>query len=230
MHIQIYSIMTTAEAIAVAEAGADRIGILVTDPSNPNHFPCEISEDIAAPIFKALKGVATSVLISVALNEEAVLRQVELLEPDVLHLCAGVKGSPEFKRTLNSRCPGVELMEAVGVQDESAFDEAIRISQYADTVILDSVDPNIAGIGAAGITHDWDLDKEIIDSISVPVIIAGGLGPDNVGDVMRFNPWGVDSLTKTSIVENGVIVGKDIDKVRRFCQIVKENSDMSEVK
>ena len=121
-------------------------------------------------------------------------------------------------------------MEAVGVQDESAFDEAIRISQYADTVILDSVDPNIAGIGAAGITHDWDLDKEIIDSISVPVIIAGGLGPDNVGDVMRLNPWGVDSLTKTSIVENGVIVGKDIDKVRRFCQIIKENSDMSEVK
>ncbi|MBR3355363.1 MAG: phosphoribosylanthranilate isomerase [Oscillospiraceae bacterium] len=230
MHIQIYSIMTVDEALAVAEAGADRIGILVTDASNPNHFPCEISEEAAVPIFSALKGVATSVLISVALNEEAVLRQVELLEPDVLHLCAGVKGSPEFKRTLNRRCPGVELMEAVGVQDESAFDEAVRISQYADTIILDSVDPNIAGIGATGATHDWVLDREIIDSVSVPVIMAGGLGPDNVGDVLKFSPWGVDSLTKTSIVKNGVIIGKDINKVRQFCQIVKENSALTGVK
>ncbi|MDO5137219.1 MAG: hypothetical protein Q4D71_02065, partial [Oscillospiraceae bacterium] len=151
MHIQIYSIMTVEEALAVADAGADRIGILVTDPSNPNHFPCEISEEEALPIFRALKNVATSVLISVAQNEEAVLGQVERLKPDVLHLCAGVKGSPEFREKLNSRCPGVELMEAVGVQDETAFDEAVRISQYADTIILDSVDPNIAGIGAAGV-------------------------------------------------------------------------------
>lgn len=227
MHIQIYSIMTVEEALAVAEAGADRIGILVTDPSNPNHFPCEISEDQAAPIFAALKGVATSVLISVALNEESVIRQAERLNPDVLHLCAGVKGSVEFKNKLKSRCPGIELMEAVGVQDESSLDEAIRISEYADTIILDSVDPNIAGIGAAGVTHDWNLDKQIIDSVSVPVIMAGGLGPDNVSEVLKFRPWGVDSLTKTSKIENGVIIGKDIDKVRRFCEIVKDDSFVS---
>ena len=221
MHIQIYSIMTVEEALAVADAGADRIGILVTDPSNPNHFPCEISEEEARPIFEALKGRATSVLISVALTEEAVLRQTELLKPDVLHLCAGVKGSREFKNKLNSRCPGVELMEAVGVTDRSAVDEAIRISGYADTIILDSVDPGIAGIGAAGVTHDWSIDSEIIGRVSVPVIMAGGLGPDNVREVLKYRPWGVDSLTKTSLVENGKIIGKDLEKVRRFCEIVK---------
>ena len=222
MHIQIYSIMTVEEALAVAEAGADRIGILVTDPSNPNHFPCEISEDEALPIFEALRGKAASVLISVALNEEAVLRQTELLKPDVLHLCAGVKGSPEFKEKLNARCPGVELMEAVGVTDRSAVDEAVRISGYADTIILDSIDPDIAGIGAAGVTHDWSIDREIIDTVSVPVIMAGGLGPDNVREVLKYRPWGVDSLTKTSIVKDGIIIGKDMEKVRQFCRAVRE--------
>ena len=226
MHIQIYSIMTVEEALAVANAGADRIGVLVTDPSNPNHFPCEISEKDARPIFDALKGVATSVLISVALNEESVLRQTEYLKPDVLHLCAGVKGSTEFKEKLNSRCPGVKLMEAVGVKDDSSIDEALRISQYADTIILDSVDPNIAGIGAAGVTHDWDLDKRIIDSVSIPVIMAGGLGPDNVEKVLKYNPWGVDSLTKTSIVKDGVIICKDLEKVKQFCQIIKEHTSV----
>ena len=222
MHIQIYSIQTVEEALAVAEAGADRIGILVTDPSNPNRYPCEISPEDAAPIFQALKGVATSVLISVAATEEAVLRQTELLRPDVLHLCAGVKGNPAFREKLRSRCPDVALMEAVGVQDPSAVEEALRISRYADTIILDSVDPGIAGIGAAGVTHDWSIDRTIIETVDVPVIMAGGLGPHNVRDVLQYHPWGVDSLTRTSVVENGRIVKKDMEKVREFCRIIKE--------
>ena len=222
MHIQIYSIMNVPEALAVAAAGADRIGILVTDPSNPHHFPCEISPEKARPVFEALKGVATSVLISVAQSEDAVLDQVDQLKPDVLHLCAGVRGSATFKQKLNARCPGVHLMEAVGVRDESAVTEAVRISGYADTIILDSVDPNIAGIGAAGVTHDWNIDLKILQTVDVPVILAGGLGPDNVAKVLSLRPWGVDSLTRTSVVKDGVIVGKDIEKVKEFCRIIRE--------
>ncbi len=222
MHIQIYSIMNVPEALAVAAAGADRIGILVTDPSNPHHFPCEISPEEARPVFEALKGVATSVLISVAQSEDAVLDQVDQLKPDVLHLCAGVRGSATFKQKLNARCPGVQLMEAVGVRDESAVTEAVRISGYADTIILDSVDPNIAGIGAAGVTHDWNIDRKILETVDVPVILAGGLGPDNVAKILPLRPWGVDSLTRTSIVRDGVIIRKDIEKVKAFCRIVRE--------
>ncbi|MBQ8994826.1 MAG: phosphoribosylanthranilate isomerase [Oscillospiraceae bacterium] len=222
MHIQIYSIINAKEALEVAKAGADRIGVLVTDPSNPNHFPCEVSIEEALPIFDALRGIATSVLISVALNEEAVLKQVRYLKPDVLHLCTGLKGSLEFRDKLRKQSPNVQLMEAVGIRDETAVAEAIEVSRYADTIILDSVDPKIAGIGAAGVTHDWAIDEKILTSVSVPVIMAGGLGPDNVRDVLKYHPWGVDSLTKTSVVENGKILRKDIDKVRDFCRIVKE--------
>lgn len=224
MHIQIYSIQTVREALEVAEAGADRIGILVTDSSNPNHFPCEISEQEALPVFEALHGKATSVLISVAQTEEAVLDQVCRLRPDVLHLCAGLKGSPAFKDKLLARCPGTELMEAVGVTGEEAITEAVRVSGYADTIILDSVAPGIAGIGAAGVTHDWEIDRRIIDIVPVPVIMAGGLGPENVREVLPLHPWGVDSLTKTSIVKDGVILRKDMEKVRAFCRAVNEYS------
>ena len=160
--------------------------------------------------------------ISVAQSEDAVLSQVEYLKPDVLHLCAGVKGSTAFRKRLNFRCPGVQLMEAVGVCDESAVAEAVRISGYADTIILDSVDPNIAGIGAAGVTHDWNIDRKILETVDTPVILAGGLGPDNVAQILPLRPWGVDSLTRTSVVRDGVIVGKDLEKVKTFCRIIRE--------
>ena len=51
-----------------------------------------------------------------------------------------------------------------------------------------------------------------------PVIMAGGLGPDNVAEAIeQCKPYGVDSLTKTSIKYDGGYMEKDIDKVRQFC-------------
>ena len=80
-------------------------------------------------------------------------------------------------------------------------------------------------MGAAGITHDWSIDRRIVESVDIPVILAGGLGPDNVAEAIEaVHPAGVDSLTKTSVVENGVLVRKDIDKVREFCRIAKSLS------
>ena len=46
------------------------------------------------------------------------------------------------------------------------------------------------------------------------IIMAGGLGPENVRAVLPLHPWGVDSLTKTSVVRDGIIIGKDIEKVK----------------
>ena len=50
------------------------------------------------------------------------------------------------------------------------------------------------GIGAAGETHDWNLDKAIVDAVDIPIIIAGGLDPDNAVsythlDVYKRQPW-----------------------------------------
>ncbi|MBR2582280.1 MAG: hypothetical protein IKD61_02685 [Oscillospiraceae bacterium] len=77
----------------------------------------------------------------------------------------------------------------------------------------------VPGIGAAGITHDWSIDRRIKEAVSVPVVLAGGLGPDNVeAAIAAVHPDGVDSLTATSVKENGILVRKDIEKVRAFCK------------
>ena len=220
MFTQIYSIQTVEEALACAEAGADRVGVLVGVPGGK--FPCAIHEDEAGRIFEALKGKAVRVLISVADNEEDILSQTERLKPDVLHLCANLEGDADFREKLRARMPEVKLMEAVGIVDESAIEDAKKKAAYADLLILDSVSKTVPGVGAAGVTHDWSIDRAIVEAVDIPVILAGGLGPENVAEAIEaVHPDGVDSLTKTSVVKDGVILHKDIDRVREFCRIAK---------
>ncbi len=220
MFTQIYSIQTVEEALGCVEAGADRVGVLVGVPGGK--FPCAIHEEEAAKIFEALKGKAVRVLISVADNERDILDQTRRLQPDVLHLCANFTGSPEFREKMRKEVPDVLLMEAVGIVDETAVEDAEKKAEYADLLILDSVSKVVPGVGAAGVTHDWGIDRKIVETVKIPVILAGGLGPENVEDaILAVRPAGVDSLTKTSVCENGVLVRKDLDKVREFCRRAK---------
>lgn len=217
MFAQIYSIQSAEEALACIEAGADRIGVLSEEPGGK--YPCGVTKEDAKKIFEAIGDKAMKVLISVRETEEEILDETVYLKPDILHLCAEYRGNPEFRRKLKERAPEVLLMEAIGVEDERAIKDAVERASYADILILDSVSSVVPGIGAAGVTHDWSIDKRIKESVSIPVVIAGGLGPENVEEAMNIvHPDGVDSLTRTSIKENGILVRKDIEKVREFCR------------
>lgn len=221
MITQIYSIQSVEEALACIEAGADRIGILVGEKDGK--FPCAVTEKEAGKIFEAIGNRAVKVLISVLDSEDAVLAQTKRLKPDVLHLCANFEGSPKFREALRGCTPDVLLMEAVGIDtDYKAVDEAKEKAGYADLLILDSVSTAVPGVGAAGVTHDWNIDKQIVENVKVPVILAGGLGPDNVEEAIeKVHPFGVDSLTKTSVKRDGKLICKDIEKVREFCERAK---------
>ena len=68
-------------------------------------------------------------------------------------------------------------------------------------------------------THDWKYDAEIVQSVKVPVIVAGGLGPENVEEcIKQVKPAGVDSLTKTTWKYNDGAMEKDIPKVAEVCR------------
>ena len=63
-------------------------------------------------------------------------------------------------------------------------------------------------------THDWTISRRIVEAVHIPVILAGGLGPDNVAEAIRtVRPAGVDSKTKTDRDGSNA---KDLDRVRRF--------------
>ena len=76
------------------------------------------------------------------------------------------------------------------------------------------------GIGATGRLHDWRISRRIVESVPVPVILAGGLSPENVMDAMQaVQPWGVDSNTHTNLP--GSPVEKDMQRIREFVAAVR---------
>lgn len=224
MITQIYSIISVEEALDCARAGADYIGVLVEDEGF--NCPCAIPLETAVEIFRALEGKAVRVLIPSSAIEENIIHYAVTAKPDIVHLSSGFKSSAEFEKHLKSALPGVKIMQAIGMSGPEAFDEAMMRQEHADFLLLDTVVSGAknGSIGAIGATHDWSISRKIVEHAKIPVILAGGLGPDNVEAAIRtVQPYGVDSLTKTSVKdENGKLLHKDIEKVRQFCEIAHE--------
>ena len=221
MITEIYSIQTVEEALACAEAGADYIGLAVDTGFS---LPSQVSLEDAKKIYDAIGDKAKKVLIVVTNSDEPVYGPVEYLKPDVIHLCGyDYYATRDFCKKVKELVPGIEVLQAIGIEDRSSIEQAVYYSEFVDTLILDSVDKSINGIGAAGFTNDWDIDREIVEKAHCKVILAGGLGPDNVKEaILKVKPWGVDSFTKTSDKLEGGKTRKNIDKVREFIKNAKE--------
>lgn len=219
--IQIYSIQTVEEALQCVQAGAETIGVAVATGAN---LPAEVPEATCAEIFAALEGRAQRVLLVVTQTEEETVEYVRRLQPDILQLCGNrLPATPEFAAQCRAVRPGLRVLQAVGVDGPEAIDRAKYFAGFCDMLILDSIAPGIAGIGAAGRTHDWSIDAEIVRSVPCHVVLAGGLDAENVrAAIEAVRPWGVDSFTRTSdrLPDGGS--RKNIEKVRAFVQAARE--------
>jgi phosphoribosylanthranilate isomerase len=202
------------EAQAVANLGVDHIGVTPADLG----LPGEVAPERAAEICDAVRGVATSVALSVDADRHAIEHMVRTVQPDVLHLC-GVPGEvgPQAVADLRRALSGVAIMQAIAVTGPEAVDVARSYEPLVDYLILDSVDTEIPGVGAAGVVHDWEVSAAIVAAVDIPVILAGGLSPENVEDaIAAVTPWGVDSLTFTNQSTDDGGFRKDLNRVGQF--------------
>src|SRR5690606_26489374 len=87
---QIYTAQSVQEAIALAELGVDHVGITVSDRGLPGEIDLATGRDIVT----ALRGVATSVALTVDTDPLAIQVFAAALEPDILHLCGDTRLLP----------------------------------------------------------------------------------------------------------------------------------------
>jgi len=210
---------SVAEAEAVAAIGVDHVGVT---PSRRG-LPGEVDEGTATDICAALTGLATSVALSVETEAEAVVQMATRVQPDILHLC-GPPGemNPASVAEIRRSLPGIGIMQAIAVTGPEAVETALSYEAAVDFLILDSVTPDVPGVGAAGTVHDWAVSAAIVAAVDVPVVLAGGLSPDNVADAIEtVHPWGVDSLTCTNRPLPSGAFEKDLGLVQRFCRSAK---------
>jgi len=219
MIVQIYTMQSPDEARAVAALGVNHVGVT---PARRG-LPGEVSFEQAREILMALPESATGVALSVEEDLDEIVAMVQAVRPDILHLC-GLQGTvtPDDVRTLRARLPGQLIMQAISVGGPDAIERALAYQEVADYLILDTQAPNIAGIGASGATHDWSISAEIVRRCEVPVLLAGGLSPEQVGEASRaVRPWGVDSLTHTNMLLPGGGFRKDMARVRAFVEAAR---------
>lgn len=216
---QIYSLIKYEESIKTMEAGADHIGLVpMQNGGVPAHrVPIDEVKRIHA---EAKKRGVKLVAIMLGKDPQEMLEIAKEIQPEIVHV-AGMEytATPEFAKQLKEVCPNTGLMQAVLIDGPEAIERAKKYATYCDYLLTDSGLAADTGIGASGETHDWSIDAEIVRSVNIPVVIAGGLGPDNVEEAIKqIKPFGVDSLTKTSIKYDGGHMEKDIDKVKEFCE------------
>jgi len=211
MLVQIYEVQTPEEARALASLGVDHIGVLVGDGA----FPRVLSIARANAIFAAVPAGKKRVALSLSADPEEVARGARETRPDILQIQAAIEEfSVAMVRAFRSRFPDIPIMRAIPVIDEASIEVAQSYQGVADFLLLDSYDPGTRQFGALGRAHDWNISRRIVDNVDIPVILAGGLGSENVtAAIIAVRPAGVDSKTKTDRADG---TGKDLAKVREF--------------
>jgi phosphoribosylanthranilate isomerase len=220
MIVQIYSLTHADDVHALVELGVDHIGLAPAGQGVPAEVKPEEARDWIAALPPFVLGSALTVLSD--LDEIATMTSI--VNPDILHLCPETYAiSPEDQQRLRSRLPeGMRIMKAIEVGGPETDAEALKAAELfapmSDFLLLDSAAPDVPGIGAAGTVHDWDISARIVERVggTVPVILAGGLDPDNVAASIRHvRPAGVDSFSRTNLTQSR---RKDLDLVGRFVQ------------
>src|SRR5690606_733283 len=95
--------------------------------------------------------------------------------------------------------PGLGIIKSlvVGLRPvEELLDLVRRTADHVDAYITDTFDPKTGAYGATGKTHDWRVSRHLVRHSPKPVILAGGLTPENVREaILAVRPAGVDAHT-----------------------------------
>jgi phosphoribosylanthranilate isomerase len=213
LKVQIYALTSVADAVGTVDAGADLIGVAC---DNDRSVVEDRSIEETRAIFAAVEQRALTIALSLGTDVERIARMVAATRPHILHLAARDLPAPLLQR-IRARVAPAKVMVAVLVDGTGALDVARERAPYADYIILDSGSSKDPVTGATGRTHDWNISARIVAEAPIPVVLAGGLSPDNVAEAVRVvRPWAVDSFTRTDL--SGKRGCKDLEKVRAFAR------------
>jgi phosphoribosylanthranilate isomerase len=203
--VKICGIVDAREAEMAVEAGADALGMIFAD--SPRRISLERAREVAAAVPALVSLVAVFVDPDRASVEEA-------LELGCLPQFCGDEPAEMCEQSTPGAYIKVFHLDPLGGKPSGIAELA---AAYRRATLL--FDTRIAGLrGGTGRSFDWEFVREIAQQR--PVIVSGGLTPENVGACVRgVGPYAVD-------VRSGVEVdgSKDFGRMRAFVAAVREAS------
>jgi phosphoribosylanthranilate isomerase len=211
--VQIAGLSSLEEALAAEQAGADALGFTVRLPGGVHDG---LTEAKARGIVAALPPFIASVAITYVDSARPAVDLCRYLGVSALQL-HGPFPTHELP-LIRAALPHLKLIRAVHVTGPEALAQARALERRVDALILDTYDPASGRHGATGKTHDWAISRQIVAEVRTPVILAGGLTPDNVADAIRtVRPWAVDVHTGVEDPDGT----RNFGKLREFIERVR---------
>jgi phosphoribosylanthranilate isomerase len=214
--VKVCCIASEEEAAVAVRMGAAAVGLVSRMPSGPGPIPDARIRDIVRTV---PPGVATF-LLTCETSAEPIIAQQQYCGANTLQLVDEV--GPGVHGALREALPGVSIVQVIHVRDDAALVEARQVAPHVDAILLDSGNPSLATkeLGGTGRAHDWAMSRRIRDSVGVPVYLAGGLNPQNVGQaIAQVQPFGVDVCSGLRTDGN-----LDSSKLEQFMRAVHEKA------
>jgi phosphoribosylanthranilate isomerase len=226
--VQIYGIRSVEDARMVIDMGGHHIGVSY---GKIKRTPGQLSCEEAGEIFEGVQSGAVKIGLTVAEDIDEITENLNTVLPHVLHLSGNIEGiTPAQIEILKKRFPSLRIMQAIPVlqnvpaREQKAFEYIKQYERVSDFFLIDTMAISAADIGATGLTHDWNIDKALVESTKIPCIIAGGLDSSNVREAVEIaKPYGADSFSWTNYdtPPAGAKGIKDPEKVRAFVEAVR---------
>lgn len=191
--IHVAGVLDRTEAEMLIECGVEHLGI----PLVLEFHGEDLSVDRAVSIVGALADRARFFLITYLDEASSIAKLCRRLGVDTVQLHGDI--STGEVGSLRERWPDLRIIKSLIVRDgnREALVEQIRaFAPLVDAFITDTFDPKTGARGATGMAHDWQVSRALVEVSPKPVILAGGLNPDNVRRAISFvRPAGVDVHT-----------------------------------
>lgn len=239
MIAQIYEIQTPWEAERCMALGVDHIGSVLLS-----------EEEWRQPLIKDIISLSAGTQVRNSLlplfrTRSILYRVLDYYRPHFIHFCDSLTdlggnqlSLEEFislQAELRENFPEVRVIRSIPVPPSRVAPNfptlsiAHALEPVTDFFLVDTWvgDEPVEGfIGITGKTADWDRARRLVMESRIPVILAGGLSPENVGEaLLKVTPYGADSCTHTNSLDpegRPIRFTKDFKKVEMFVHQIHE--------
>lgn len=215
MRVKMCGIASKADALMAISFGADALGFLIgLDYATDD----EIDPAGARAIIAALPPFVSTVLVTHRTDPGWVAKTAGEIGCTTVQIHGDMP--LEAILSLREELSHLRVTRVVHVVGEASVERAVIVAGWADAIHLDTRTPT--RVGGSGVTHDWSISARIVQAVDRPVILSGGLTPDNVRQaIATVRPFAVD-------VNSGVETAdgqKSPMKVRAFIEQARMAGD-----
>lgn len=209
--VKVCGITSAEEALKIADLEPDALGFILSTGSR-RRISLAGAESVIAQVRKRY-GPRSPGMVGVFVNEPVsyICQAIENLALDMVQL----SGSEDRGYIKDVKKTGVAVIKAIACKPETDIQAIIEdLERMADYYLADTYSKN--SYGGSGKTFDWRIVSRL--KMKEKLIVAGGLGPDNVAEAINtVDPFGVDASSGLELPEGG----KDKEKVKKFITLAR---------